>query len=170
MTMSRMKQLALVLILLSFIVALLGYYTEAFAQDATEPSSLVNLGVVLQPILMTLGSAAAAVLTAILYKVLANIGISLDQQTQGIINGALDKSINFGVNKAREKFLDGLSVDVKSVAIADAINYFKQHWPDTQKRLGWSDEDIRRVIFANLGPGEMETLELMSNESSSKDI
>lgn len=142
-----MKKIAL----LPIVVALLMIPAMAMAQDTTVPSTVINWGEILQPVLMTLASAVAALLSAILYKVLANIGINIDLQTQTKVDDALKKSMTFGVNYASERFLADKTIDVKSTMIVEAIAYFKAKWPDTVKKLGLTDEAIKEMIYARLG-------------------
>lgn len=134
-------------------IAVLYYPIAALAQEVVTapPSTVINWGEILQPILMTLGTAIAALLSAILYKVLGNMGIAVDQQTQRLVDDALKKSMTYGVNFATEKFLHDRTIDVKSEMIAEAIAYFKAKWPDTVKKLGLSDEAIKEMIYARLG-------------------
>lgn len=123
-------------------------WAQAQGTDLTTPAYWSDF---LTPILTSVASIAAAVLTAILMKVLKGVGINLDLQTQNVIDGALERSIGFGVQKASEIVTGGKAIDIENKVIENAILYFHEKWPETVRKLDLDDEKIRDMILSRFG-------------------
>jgi len=131
---------------------LLVAFQPALAQATGATKTVFPLRELLEPVIATLVSAICALLTALLWKGLGRIGIQVNQDYQRTIDEGMRRAITYGANKAVDTVARDRSIDVKSEAIAQAVVYFKERWPDLVKKLGLTDEDIRNFVYARIAP------------------
>lgn len=76
----------------------------------------------------------------------------LDEKLQEMFNAALRRAIDYGTAKAQELLKDKATIDVKSVIVKQAADYFIQFWPDLLTKLGLTPDQIAKTIEARLPP------------------
>lgn len=114
-------------------------------QAAIDLSPIVNdliqgAGIVL----LALGSVAAGYI--------AQHFKNLNQaQVQAVLHDATDRAISYATAKTNELEADGkLSIPVKDQTTAGAVNYLIQSMPGTIKKLGYSGDDLQRLVEAKV--------------------
>lgn len=117
------------------------------AQD--EPSTVVDLG----PVIDTLVAFAVAALTALasygVHYLRRKLGIELDDAARNALNNALYRGIEYAAG-----FAGGLiprNIDARNALIAEASNYVIRSTPDALARFGITPERLRELIEARLG-------------------
>lgn len=135
-------------ILLSFIGLVILTTTSALAQDV--PAPIATWGSIVEPLLLTIGTVLASLLTALIARVTKGVGISLELQTQQKIDQALRTSLQFGLDKVKTN-LDQKDIEFKNGAVNTAAEYFVKNWPDTVKKLGLEHDKILDMLSARFG-------------------
>lgn len=118
----------------------------AFAQDA--PSTVIDLG----PLIEALLALAAAAITAFagfgVRYLQRKLGIALDEDSRRALMNALNRGVDFALNRA-----GGLlprEIDARNALVAEAANYVIRSTPDALARFGITPERLREMIEARL--------------------
>lgn len=143
-----------VFFLMAFGVALSCFVPIAFAQPAAAP---VADGVVdLTPLVDAVFAAFAAALTAVVAWVgrAATIwfGLKSDSEVRAYVQAALERGVAYGLERARAWAKSQSGINVKNATVELALEYVVQAVPDGLKRLGLTDEKLKRLIEARLAP------------------
>lgn len=95
------------------------------------------------------------VLTALASFAAMRISGWLKARRDGELGQILEKALNMGIAFAMSRLTElekaHRTVEVKSVLVADAVNYALVHVPDAVKALGLSGDHLQRMIEARLG-------------------
>lgn len=93
-------------------------------------------------------------------KKLANkLGVDADNEIRQYFTQAIQSSIAFGKEKAKEKLdsTDWSSVEVKNETLAKATEYLNKHVPDAIKKFKLSEEEVKELVLARLAQMEEES-------------
>lgn len=84
------------------------------------------------------GTAIATLLVAVVYRVLAKLGIQVTEQQKAVLQGVVVNGVNDAALKARAALGSNAKMDinVQQQVVADAVTYVQSHAADTIKSLG----------------------------------
>lgn len=118
-------------------------------------SGLLSL---LQEIALAVGGVLATALVAFLVVwVKRKTGIEIDAAARQVIEGALQRAVEYGVQVAREKLGNhATAVEIRSEVLRAALDYAVKAAPDSLKHFGITPERIRDMLMARLSVFESE--------------
>lgn len=122
-------------------------------------STLIDLGPILDQVVMLLAAALLAVGTWAVKKVSDKFGLENDDKIRQYLLSAVERGVEFGKHKAEEAVgdADWSKVDVKNEMVAYAATYVLTKVPDAVKRFNLTEEGVRDLILAKLGASNETT-------------
>ena len=110
----------------------------------------ISLVPILDVVIQLFGAALMAVGTWAVTMLSQKLKLSSDSEVRTYLQEALQRAVNFGVEKARSQAKDIGTVDVRNEVVADAANYVIGKTPDALKKLGISDDSVQDLVRARL--------------------
>lgn len=86
-----------------------------------------------------------SILTAAIYQFLKKMGIDMTDAMRARLQEVVVNGLNIGAAKAEDALRSAPAVDVKSTAVAHAIEYVQAHGADTLKALGFDPKDQKTI-------------------------
>ncbi len=115
-------------------------------------ATIIDLGPILEIVIQLVGALLMTVGTWAVTMVSQKLKLSNDSEVRTYLQEALQRAVNFGIEKARTQAKDIKTVEVRNEVVADAANYVISKTPDALKKLGISEDSVRDLVRARL-PG-----------------
>lgn len=137
--------------LLAIAVLMLSVPLAAIAQEVATTK------VDVAPVVDTVTSYVSAGISAVVAlaigilssRIYALLGISIEAKHREALHSAIMTGVNAGLAKVSD-LIGGKAVDVKSSAVAEAVNYVTQAVPDAVKFFGLSEAKLAEMVTAKL--------------------
>lgn len=102
---------------------------------------------IIEWVVASFGTAIAALLTALVYRLLGYAGIQVSQAQRDQLQAIVVNGINTAATKAEAGLQanQAMSIDVKNRVIAEAVSYVQTHGADTIKALGLDPQSGQAV-------------------------
>lgn len=110
--------------------------TSAPVTSSTKIDVGTYAGQALMWVASVFGSTIGAALTALILRLLKNAGIQGSEMLRSKLQDIIVNGLNAGAREASARLQDRGQIDVKNVAVANAVTYVQQHGADTLKQLG----------------------------------
>lgn len=135
------------------IMALCVCASLAFAQTAV-PSSSINIGELVSPLLQTVLGGVGLVITALVGWLVTIIkqrtGIEIEAKHREALQTALTNAAGYAFNKANGALSDK-TINVGSPYVKEAVEYVFKSVPDAINYFGLSSSDLVEKLIAKLG-------------------
>lgn len=126
----------------------------AFAQTATPPDTVVNVGALLDPWLQLLLGVATIIIPAVATWAAAELrrrtGIAIEQAHMTTFQQALANGAGLLLAKTSDA-THAINLDIRSALVKEAILYVNRSAPDAIKYFGVTPDAIAEKLIAKLG-------------------
>jgi hypothetical protein len=119
----------------------------AFAQTT---DGVVDLSPVIDILVWTIGGALSALAGWALLALSKLLGLKSDSEYRQYVQDAVNRGIDYAVNRAAEYARQKSKIPVRSEAIEIAVEYVLRAVPDGVKQLGLDRERVRAMVDARL--------------------
>jgi hypothetical protein len=154
--MCKLAALAAAVMIATVIIGLPVLAIAAFAQDASPaPAAGLSIWAILaEPIAIILGAIVTIALGWLTPRLAKVLGQEQANKLQAALQAAADRASGVAILKlsGRAFTLSGpLPAADAKIAIDAGLAYLKETMPDTIRKLGVDDEQLRKIVEANLG-------------------
>lgn len=135
----------------------------AWAQSSEETSiDLAPLVTIVAPYIVE--GIVALVLLVVGWAARRFLGLEIEKRHREALDQALRAGAAWGLAKAKEHAAGKVSIDVKHVAVANALRYVLDATPDAIRSFGLTPERVKELIEARMAPTPFEA-ELIAAET-----
>lgn len=94
------------------------------------------------------------------------LGIRVDDSQRAVVMGAVERGVNYAANIARQRAANDkiLTINTRSVLIAEALKYVQNRVPDALKHFNLSPNDIADMVTAKIE--EQNTVDKVNGSST----
>lgn len=127
-------------------VFLIGFAVPAFAGTVVDFGPVIDLAFnFFVAVFTALVPVAGAWIALRLNK---SLGLSIDAKQREVIEQGLSRAIGFGLEQARAHLPNASAVDVKSVAVAQAVTYAQAFIPGALSHFGITPDKLAQMVAA----------------------
>lgn len=143
------------LFLLVLAVAVFAFFVPPIAAIAQEvaASTKISVAPVIDSVIGYVSAGVSALLAVVIgfvcAKLYAFLGINIEAKHREALHSALMTGVNAGLAKVSD-LIGGKAVDVKSSAVAEAVNYVMGAVPDAVKFFGLTEAKLTDMVTAKL--------------------
>jgi hypothetical protein len=85
------------------------------------------------------------------------LGLNIDEKQRAVAEHAFGMAIQYGLAEAKARLPGRTEVEIRNEAVALAVRYAIDRYPDTLNHFGFTDESIADAITARLGTSSRRT-------------
>lgn len=143
-----------VFFLLAFSFAMACFLPIAMAQPVAAPvaDGVVNLAPLVDAVFSALGVALTAVVAWVGRGAFVWFKIDTDSKVRAYVQDTIGRGLAYGLDQAKAWAATNSSVKIRSATVELAAEYVLAAVPDGLKRLGVTEEKLKRLIEARLAP------------------
>lgn len=143
-----------VFFLLAFAFAMACFLPIAMAQPVAAPvaDGVVNLAPLVDAVFSALVVALTAVVAWVGRVAFVWLKVDADSKVRAYVQETIGRGVAYGLEQARAWAATNSSVKIRSATVELAAEYILAAVPDGLKRLGVTEEKLKRLIEARLAP------------------
>lgn len=143
LTIDRQYLLAYVLALAAVLVAMI---LPAHAQDVG-----IDLGWLVDSIAPLIAAVVAALVGMVVTKVMNWLNLKIEAQHRDAINQALDRAVQFAVNKGGDALKKHAVIDTSNPLVITAAAYAQSAVPAALRKFNITEDRLKELVIARLG-------------------